>query len=215
MMVDPDLPPSPGSTNELLHWMQTGLTSANTSTTIRGFQVFELVNTGNESALASYIKPSPPNEAPHTHRYTQMLLNITGNGSALNALKGFSSSRTNFSAANVVKSAGLTILAGNSFNVTNTILAQSNITILSSSTSSSSRATATAKSLKLSTTRAGSASKASASASATADAGRNGTNRTTTGATPTSTGGAGTGKSDGGALLAGLGVPAAALAFLE
>lgn len=136
MMVDPDIPASAGSTNELLHWMQAGLTSANTTTTVAGVQVFELVNVGNTTALASYIQPSPPNRAPLSHRYTQMLLNTTGNSSIVSTLASFAQTRQNFSAVNVVKAAGLTVLAGNSFNVTNATTTSGNGTSTGSSSSS-------------------------------------------------------------------------------
>jgi hypothetical protein len=126
-MVDPDVPTG-ASTSELLHWMQPGLVSASNSTFIAGVQMFELINPNKVSAFATYIQPSPPNKAPNTHRYTQLLLNTTGNSSVLSTLSKFAATRTNFSAVNVVKAAGLTVLAGNSFNVTNTTLAQANIT---------------------------------------------------------------------------------------
>jgi hypothetical protein len=133
MMVDPDIPPATagGPTTELLHWMQSGLVSANTTTTIGGVKVFELINPSNTKALASYVGPSPPNVSPQTHRYTQLLLETSGasNGTGLNStglaagnstvsLAQFAMSRANFSAANVVAKAGLTVLAGNSFDVT-------------------------------------------------------------------------------------------------
>jgi hypothetical protein len=130
MMVDPDIPPQTagGSTSQLLHWMQSGLVSANNASFVAGIQMFELVNPTNTSALATYIQPSPPNKSPNTHRYTQMLFNTTGNTSALMKLSTFAKTRTNFSSENVVKSTGLTVLFGNSFDVTNTTLTQSNIT---------------------------------------------------------------------------------------
>jgi len=130
MMVDPDIPPvtAGGPTSELLHWMQPGLVSADNSTLIAGIQMFELINPSNISAFATYIQPSPPNKVPNTHRYTQLLLNTTGNSGALSTLSTFAATRTNFSAVNVVQNAGLTVLFGNSFNVTNITLNQSNIT---------------------------------------------------------------------------------------
>jgi hypothetical protein len=122
MMVDPDIPPAVvgNPTSELLHWMQGGLVSASTATTIGGVQIFELVNTKNQSAFASYLGPSPPAKAPLTHRYTQLLLNTTGNTNAVSSLSKFAAVRTNFSAVNVVQSSGAVLVAGNSFNVTNT-----------------------------------------------------------------------------------------------
>lgn len=196
MMVDPDIPPQTvgGPTTELLHWMQAGLVSANTTTTIGGVKVFELINPGNTSALASYIQPSPPNKAPLSHRYTQMLLNTTGNSSVLSTLSKFAATRQNFSAVNVVQSAGLTVLAGNSFNVT----AATNTTAGGATNASTSTVTQTS-------TLAG-----GASATATGKS-----NATTTSGTPKSTGGAVLGQSAGsGAVIAGLGAFAAAFAML-
>lgn len=136
MMVDPDIPPSANSTNELLHWLQTGLTSANSTTTVAGVEVYELVNTGNTSALASYRPPNPPAQAPLSHRYTQMLLNLTDNLAAVGILQTYAQNRTNFSAVNVIQAAGLTVLAGNWFNVTNTSTATTSGTGAASSTGS-------------------------------------------------------------------------------
>ncbi|CZR60256.1 uncharacterized protein PAC_10152 [Phialocephala subalpina] len=200
MMVDPDIPPATagGATSELLHWMQSGLVSANTSTTIGGVATFELINPGNTSAIASYIQPSPPNKAPNTHRYTQLLLNTTAMGSnttALNTLMTAGKTRTNFSAVNVVKAAGVAIIAGNSFDVTNGTLVQSNIT----------KTTSVAGSGAASATGTGSGTRASDAANASS---------VTTGA-PKATGGVGeTFHSGNGALIAGLGALAAAVAML-
>jgi hypothetical protein len=121
MMVDPDIPPAVvgGSTSELLHWMQGGFVSASTATTVGGVQIFELINPTNQTAFASYFGPSPPAKAPTTHRYTQLLLNTTGNANALTSLSKSAAVRTNFSAVNVVMSSGAILVAGNSFNVTN------------------------------------------------------------------------------------------------
>lgn len=136
MMIDPDIPPATagGQTTQLLHWMQSGLVSANMTTTIGGQKVYELTNPTNTRALASYIGPAPPNVSPNTHRYTQLLFETpdaatngtskAGNSSsvvdAMAVLTKFASVRSNFSAENVIKSAGVTVLAGNSFDVTAT-----------------------------------------------------------------------------------------------
>lgn len=122
MMVDPDIPPAVvgNPTSELLHWMQGGLVSASTASTVGGVQIFELINPKNQSAFASYLGPSPPAKAPLTHRYTQMLLNTTDNTNAVSSLSKFATVRTNFSAVSVVQSSGAILVAGNSFNVTNT-----------------------------------------------------------------------------------------------
>lgn len=124
-MVDLDIPPSPNSTNQRLHWLQTGLTSAESVTTVAGVQVHELVNAGNSSALAVYNAPNPPARAPLSHRYTQFLFNLTGNTAAVAILQPYAQNRSNFSAANVISAAGLTVLAGNWFNVTNTSITAS------------------------------------------------------------------------------------------
>jgi len=155
MMVDPDIPPQTigGATSELLHWMQSGLVSSNESTTIGGIKVFELVNPSNTAPFASYIQPTPPNKVPLSHRYTQLLLNTTGNSSALTTLAKFSTTRTNFSAVNVVKSAGLTVLMGNSFNVTNTTSSDGSSTG-NSTTSGAGNPTATSSSGTVQSTNA-------------------------------------------------------------
>ncbi|PQE03452.1 phosphatidylethanolamine-binding PEBP protein [Rutstroemia sp. NJR-2017a BVV2] len=121
LMVDPDIPSSSGTgpTSQFLHWVQSDLVSSNTTTTISGQKVYTLVNTKNTTAFAAYLQPNPPNKAPTTHRYTQLLFNTTG-GSASTALKSLQTaakSRENFSTTDVVKSAGLVVLMGNSFDV--------------------------------------------------------------------------------------------------
>lgn len=141
MMVDPDIPPAQvgGATTELLHWMQPGLVSANATSQIGGVKVFQLINPSNVSAIATYIQPSPPNKSPTTHRYVQMLLNTTGNGTAVSTLAKFGATRGNFSAVNVVESAGLTVLAGNSFNVSANTAAAGNGTAANGTSSSSAK----------------------------------------------------------------------------
>jgi hypothetical protein len=199
MMVDPDIPPATagGSTSELLHWMQAGLVSSNTSTTIGGVQTFELINPNNSTAFATYIQPSPPNKAPNTHRYTQLLLNTTGsNTTALSTLAKFAMTRTNFSASNVINAAGVKLIAGNSFDVTNGTLVQSNITKTTSKPAGVASATGT-----------GTASRAT-------EAAGNGTNGTVTSpSTPKTTGAAAELKS-GAAYIAGFGALAAAVLML-
>ena len=82
---------------------------------------FVLSSANNETAFAPYFGPSPPNKAPNTHRYTQLLLDTSGtnNSVAIAQLKQAAATRTNFNAVNVVKAAGVPILAGNSFDVSN------------------------------------------------------------------------------------------------
>jgi hypothetical protein len=194
MMVDPDIPPATtgGSTSELLHWMQSGLVSANNATFVAGVQMFELINPTNTSALATYIQPSPPNKSPNTHRYTQMLLNTTENSSALSTLSTFAKTRTNFSAVNVVKDTGLNVIFGNSFDVTNTTLTQSNIT----------------------KTTAGVAGAGSTGTGTLAGAAATGTGKTNGTTTPKSAGGVPTIRDGRGAYIAGLGALAAAVMLL-
>ncbi|TVY81851.1 Protein FLOWERING LOCUS T [Lachnellula suecica] len=211
MMVDPDIPPATagGATSELLHWMQSDLVSANTTTTIGGMKVFELINPTNTTAFASYIGPAPPNKSPTTHRYTQLLLNTTGSSSALTSLKAAGVSRANFSAVNVVKNAGLSVLFGNSFNVS----AATNTTAgAASGTNGTTTASGTAKA-------SGTAAKASTStavrttsvagATVTAAAGNS-----TTASPAQSTGGVAGRTSGNEAIFAGLGAIAAAVIIL-
>ncbi|KAK6584702.1 hypothetical protein PZA11_002926 [Diplocarpon coronariae] len=113
-------PQTPGGpTGELLHWMQQDFTSSPTSTTIGGMQVFVLRSAANATAPAPYFGPSPPNKAPNTHRYTQLLLDTTGNAAGADSLQKAGATRTNFNAVNVVSLAGVKVVAGNSFDVTN------------------------------------------------------------------------------------------------
>ncbi|KAI9049661.1 hypothetical protein LZ554_006686 [Drepanopeziza brunnea f. sp. 'monogermtubi'] len=122
MMVDPDIPPQQegGPTGELLHWMQQDMTSSNTSTMVAGMMVYVLQSSvANTAAIAPYFGPSPPNKAPNTHRYTQLLLDTTNNPTGLASLTQAGATRTNFDAVKVVSAAGVKIVAGNSFNVMN------------------------------------------------------------------------------------------------
>ncbi|KAF5871056.1 putative phosphatidylethanolamine-binding protein pebp protein [Botrytis fragariae] len=119
MMVDPDIPPATtgGDTSQFLHWMQADLTSSNITTTIGGQKIYELINVKNTSAFATYLQPNPPNIAPTTHRYTQLLFNTTDMNMSLVSLQMAGKTRGSFNAANVVKSANLKVLMGNSFDV--------------------------------------------------------------------------------------------------
>jgi hypothetical protein len=213
MMVDPDIPPqvAGGATSELLHWMQSGLVSSNTSTTVGGQKFFELVNPSNTTPIASYIQPSPPNKSPVSHRYTQLLLNTTGNSSALSTLAKFGMTRQNFSAVDVVNSAGLQVLRGNSFNVT----AATNTT--ASGGSSSGNRTTSASGTKATTTQAGGGAESTVTSTSlvgasTTDGAGNGT-ATSSGDVAVSTN-AGEQIKGGGASIAGLGAFAAMLVLL-
>ena len=119
-MIDLDIPSATGGpTGTLLHWMQTDLVSAESSTTVNGMTMFELINPGNVAAAASYFGPSPPNRAPVTHRYTEILVDTTGLASAKAAsLKAAGATRGNFSASTVVQGVGAKVVAGNFFQVT-------------------------------------------------------------------------------------------------
>lgn len=215
MMVDPDIPPqiAGGATSELLHWLQPGLVSANTSTTIGGLKVYELINPTNVSAIATYISPSPPNKSPTTHRYTQLLLNTTGNGTALSTLSKAGATRSNFSAVDVVRNSGLNVLFGNYFNVsaaTNTTgSGTGNGTSASSGASSSgSGGKATGGASAVTTTRLTTVPGSTATAAAGA-----GSDGNSTGAAK-STAGVGAKGAGSGAILAGLGAMAAAVILL-
>lgn len=118
MMLDPDLPTTPPST--LLHWLQPGLKSSNTSSTVGGVKVFALLGASNATAAATYIQPSPPFKVPFSHRYVELLLdtsNITAAG--MQSLLTAAKTRQNFDAVSVIKAAGATIVGSNFFNVTN------------------------------------------------------------------------------------------------
>ncbi|KAA8563819.1 hypothetical protein EYC84_011834 [Monilinia fructicola] len=119
MMVDPDIPSSKGGdiTSQFLHWMQSGLTSANTTTTIGGQKIYQLTNEKDTPAFATYLQPNPPNIAPTTHRYTELLFNTTNMNMSLATLQMAGKNRGNFNAADVAKSAKLKVIMGNSFNV--------------------------------------------------------------------------------------------------
>lgn len=212
MMVDPDVPSGPGnSTSQLLHWMQAGFVSSNTSTTIAGVTTFELINPNNSTAFATYIQPSPPNKAPNTHRYTQLLLNTTGNTSALTTLAKFAMTRTNFSAANVINMAQLKIVAGNSFDVSNGTLVQSNITKTTSPAAGGAGATATGT--KTATSTGTQASQAAGGNTTNSGTNSNSSATTTSPGTAKATAGA-TDLNGGAAYIAGFGALAAAVLML-
>ncbi|KAH8900788.1 PEBP-like protein [Thozetella sp. PMI_491] len=125
IMLDLDIP-SNTNPHVLLHWMQTDLTPATTTTSLATAngtsQAFVLQNAKNTTALAAYIGPGPPAKTPLSHRYTQILVDtssIKANGTA--ALKAAAATRNGFDITTVLKNAGLSnnVVAGNSFNVTN------------------------------------------------------------------------------------------------
>ncbi len=120
MMLDPDIPASTpgGPTGERLHWMQQGLVSANSTSTIAGRKVYQLINPGNVSAFAAYQQPTPPYKVPYSHRYVEVLLDTT-NMPNNSVLATFAGNRSSFDAVKVINTAGVSVLLGNWFNVTN------------------------------------------------------------------------------------------------
>lgn len=126
IMIDLDIPTNTSQTNTLLHWMQTGLTPAGTTTMLNStsgmMQVFMLQNTTKTAALAPYIGPGPPARLPLSHRYTQILVDISDiSTDATGTLQSAAKTRTGFDAMTVLTAAGLEdkVVAGNFFNVTN------------------------------------------------------------------------------------------------
>jgi hypothetical protein len=114
-MVDPDNPPpnaSDPNTVTFLHWIQPGLVSANTPSTIDGTSVYQLTNPNNVSAFAPYLPAGPPFEFPFVHRYIQLLLNTTSmpNNSVLATA---AETRTLFNTSQVINDAGVSVVAGN------------------------------------------------------------------------------------------------------
>lgn len=126
-MIDIDIPTdSPPATSTLLHWMQTGLTPATTSTSLNASSgsssVFLLQNGSSTAPFAAYIPPNPPARVPLSHMYVQILVDTTGAPtSALDALKSAAANRSAFSAETTLAAAGLQskVVAGNFYNVTN------------------------------------------------------------------------------------------------
>lgn len=126
LMIDMDIPTStPPQTSTLLHWMQTGLTPAPTTTTLnttRGaLSVFLLQNSSNTSPFASYIGPNPPaNTVPLSHRYVQILVDTTNAPqTTLDSLRTAAQTRQGFNADSTLRAVGLStrVVAGNFFNV--------------------------------------------------------------------------------------------------
>ncbi|CCF38646.1 hypothetical protein CH063_01951 [Colletotrichum higginsianum] len=127
IMVDIDVPTNqPPKTGTLLHWLQTGLMSADTpvtlNTTAGPKRVFIMQNRMNAAALAPYLGPNPPAREPLSHRYTFVAVDhttITQQG--LMALSGAAQNRRDFNVMNGLMAAGLQdkVVAGNFFRVTN------------------------------------------------------------------------------------------------
>lgn len=127
LMIDIDIPTNtPPTTSTLLHWMQTGLTPATTTTNLNTsmgvMPVFLLQNTTNTAPFAPYFGPSPPARIPLSHRYVQILVDTTNaQQTALTALRTAAGNRTAFSALSTLTAANLqnNVVAGNFYNVTN------------------------------------------------------------------------------------------------
>lgn len=127
LMMDLDIPTnSPPQTSTLLHWMQTGLTQAPAQTAVNTTggteKIFLLQNANNTAAFAPYLGPSPPARVPLSHRYTQILVDMTGASAiASSTLRTAAQNRSGFDAEAVLTKAGLAgkVIAGNFFNVTN------------------------------------------------------------------------------------------------
>lgn len=124
-MVDLDIP-SQESPHTFLHWMQTDLTPATTASTMSASngstQAFILSNAKNTSALVAYTQPAPPPQNPLSHRYAQILIDTSSmSPTGLGALQSAVETRVGFDTESVLQSAGLSsnVVAGNSFNVTN------------------------------------------------------------------------------------------------
>ncbi|OLN84942.1 Protein D2 [Colletotrichum chlorophyti] len=127
IMVDIDVPTNqPPKTGTLLHWLQTGLMSADTAITLNTTagpkKVYVMQNKMNAAALAPYIGPNPPAREPLSHRYTFVAVDhttITQQG--LMALSGAAQNRRDFNVMNTLMAAGLQdkVVAGNFFRVTN------------------------------------------------------------------------------------------------
>jgi phosphatidylethanolamine-binding protein (PEBP) family uncharacterized protein len=126
LMVDLDIPTkSPPETNTLLHWMQLNLTQSSKASALNTnsgtSSVFKLqIPAGG--AVAPYLGPTPPARIPLSHRYIQLLIDISSaSQSSLGVLKTAAQSRGGFNAAAVLTQAGLIdkVVAGNFFNVTN------------------------------------------------------------------------------------------------
>ncbi|TDZ13062.1 hypothetical protein C8035_v000111 [Colletotrichum spinosum] len=127
MMVDIDVPTNePPKTGTLLHWMQTGFSSADSptilNTTAGTRTVFLMQNKMNAAALAPYFGPNPPAREPLSHRYTFIAVDHTKiSQQGLMALSGAAQNRRDFNPMNVLMAAGLQdkVVAGNFFRVTN------------------------------------------------------------------------------------------------
>lgn len=124
-MIDLDIP-STQNPHTFLHWMQTGLTPATTSTTMTTVngtvQGFTLSNAKNTSAIVAYTQPGPPAQNPLSHRYTEVLVDTSAmTSTGLAALQQAAGTRVGFDINTALQAAGLTnnVVAGNSFNVSN------------------------------------------------------------------------------------------------
>lgn len=123
LMIDLDIPTdSPPKTDTLVHWAQTGLKQSAAPSNLGGNNAF-LLTKGTEAATQAYFAPNPPNKAPVTHRYTQIVIDTTGAAAAdvkklQDAVKA---KQKGFDVVSALKAAGLSdkVVAGNFFRVTN------------------------------------------------------------------------------------------------
>lgn len=129
LMIDMDIPTNaPPQTSTLLHWAQTGFTSAQTpmvlNSTAGPKTVYVMQNLAQQPPLAEYIGPNPPARAPLAHRYAFVAVDhtqITQQG--LGALSQAASERRGFDAVRALAAAGLQMnaaVAGDYFIVRNT-----------------------------------------------------------------------------------------------
>lgn len=127
LMIDLDIPQTPPTS--LLHWMSGSLVSSATPVMLGTQTVFPLRDapaTGTTQVVAEaapYFGPNPPARNPLSHRYTEILVDITGlSTQAIQTLTGAAATRLGFDAMRVLASAGIPasrVVAGNFFNVTN------------------------------------------------------------------------------------------------
>ncbi|RAL59582.1 hypothetical protein DID88_006575 [Monilinia fructigena] len=90
MMVDPDIPSSKAgnSTSQFLHWMQSGLTSANTTTTIDGQKIYDLTSSSTLTSDATSKSNSTSITNSNTTSSTPGLAQSTGGAAGIGSGKG-------------------------------------------------------------------------------------------------------------------------------
>ena len=131
-----DIPTNnPPATDNLLHWLQTGLTPASTATrlntTTGQLSVFLLENSTSTGPVAPYFGPNPPARIPLSHRYTFVLVDMSGvQAQATDVMRTAAATRRGFNALTVLTQANLEdkVVAGTSYNVTNPGLVNGTVT---------------------------------------------------------------------------------------